>query len=214
MFITFYNQWSRLMLFMISEVLFNTTIFWVFHYSSFAPTPGLGGCWPPKHSASKSTRGALLNTSVPLATEALITVPAIDSQKTYPPRTVWGFPGGSVVKTLPTNAGDTGLIPGSGRSPGGGNENPLQYSYQEKNLVGAWWATVYGAAKSQIWLSNWATNSVTTVWGVYYTFHKPQNSRKHLLQFQIGYMDQLTSWLQDSPANMQWLILLSWSSAS
>ena len=39
-----------------------------------------------------------------------------------------GFPAGSVVKNLPANAGDTGLIPGSGRSPGEGNGNPLQYS--------------------------------------------------------------------------------------
>ena len=40
----------------------------------------------------------------------------------------WGFPGGSVVKNLPSNAGDAGSIPGSGRSPGEGNGNPLQYS--------------------------------------------------------------------------------------
>ena len=39
-----------------------------------------------------------------------------------------GFPGGSVVKNLATNEGDTGSIPGSGRSPGEGNDNPLQYS--------------------------------------------------------------------------------------
>ena len=39
-----------------------------------------------------------------------------------------GFPGGSVVKNLPANAGDVGSIPGSGRSPGGGNGNTLQYS--------------------------------------------------------------------------------------
>ena len=39
-----------------------------------------------------------------------------------------GFPGGSVVKNPPANAGDTGLIPGLGRFPGGGNGNPLQYS--------------------------------------------------------------------------------------
>ena len=41
-----------------------------------------------------------------------------------------GFPGGSVIKNLPANAGDIrhlGLIPGSGRSPGGENGNPLQY---------------------------------------------------------------------------------------
>ena len=39
-----------------------------------------------------------------------------------------GFPGGSVVKNLPDNVGDMGLIPGLGRSPGGGNGNPHQYS--------------------------------------------------------------------------------------
>ena len=38
------------------------------------------------------------------------------------------FPGGSVVKNPPANAGDTGSIPGSGSSPGEGNGNPLQYS--------------------------------------------------------------------------------------
>ena len=40
-----------------------------------------------------------------------------------------GFPGGSVVKKSPANAGDSGLIPESSRSPGEGNGNPLQYSY-------------------------------------------------------------------------------------
>ena len=40
----------------------------------------------------------------------------------------WGFPGGSVVKNPPAHAGDLGSIPGSGRSPGDGNGNPLQYS--------------------------------------------------------------------------------------
>ena len=40
-----------------------------------------------------------------------------------------GFPGGSVVKNLPVNAGEMGSIPGSGLSPGEGNGNSLQYSY-------------------------------------------------------------------------------------
>ena len=47
------------------------------------------------------------------------------------------FPGGSVVKNLPSNArdaGDTGSIPDSGRSPGGGNENPLQYSCLKNSM--------------------------------------------------------------------------------
>ena len=42
-----------------------------------------------------------------------------------------GFPGGSVVKNLPTNAGDMGLIPRSRRFPGGGNDYPQQYSCLE-----------------------------------------------------------------------------------
>ena len=47
---------------------------------------------------------------------------------------MWGFPGGSVVKSLLADAGDAGdagSAPGSGRSPGGGNGNPLQYSCLE-----------------------------------------------------------------------------------
>ena len=45
-----------------------------------------------------------------------------------------GFPGGSVFKNPPVNAGDVGLIPGSGRSPGEGNGNPLQYSCLENPM--------------------------------------------------------------------------------
>ena len=61
----------------------------------------------------------------------------------------WGFPGVSMVKNLPVNAGDTGSIPGLGRSPGGGHGNPLQYAYPENSIDrGAWWATVHGVTKS------------------------------------------------------------------
>ena len=45
------------------------------------------------------------------------------------------FPGGSVLKNLPANAGDAGSIPGMGRSPGEGNGNPLQYSCLENPLL-------------------------------------------------------------------------------
>ena len=62
-----------------------------------------------------------------------------------------------VVKNPPANAGDVrnlGSIPGSGRSPGEGNGNPLQYSCLENAMDrGACWATVYGVAQSQTWLS-------------------------------------------------------------
>ena len=64
-----------------------------------------------------------------------------------------GFPGGTVVKSL-ANAGDArdaGLITRSGRSPGGGNGNPLQYSCLGNPMYrGVWRATaVHGVAKSQ-----------------------------------------------------------------
>ena len=68
---------------------------------------------------------------------------------------IWGildlqdFPGGTVIKNLPANAGDTrdlGLMPGLGRFPGGGNGNPIQHSFLGNSMDrGAWQA---GAAKS------------------------------------------------------------------
>ena len=50
-----------------------------------------------------------------------------------------GFPGGSEVKASAWNEGDWGLIPGSGRSPGAGNGNPLQYSCLENPMEGGAW---------------------------------------------------------------------------
>ena len=65
---------------------------------------------------------------------------------------VW-LSGGSVVKDSLASAGDAGdmsLIPGLGKSPGGGNDNPLQNSCLEIPMDStAWWASVYEAAKSQ-----------------------------------------------------------------
>ena len=61
-----------------------------------------------------------------------------------------GFPGDSVVKNPPACGGDVGLIPGSGRSPGEGNGNLLQYSCLENPMDrGAWWVIVHGVAKSR-----------------------------------------------------------------
>ena len=52
-------------------------------------------------------------------------------------------------------AGDTGLFPGFGRSPGEGNQNPLQYSCLGNHMDrGAWWAMVHGVTKSRTQLSN------------------------------------------------------------
>ena len=65
------------------------------------------------------------------------------------------FPGGSEVKVPASDVGDLGSIPGSGRSPGEGNGNPLQYFCLGNPIDGgAWWATVHGVAKSRTQLSD------------------------------------------------------------
>ena len=66
-----------------------------------------------------------------------------------------GFPAGSDGRASVCNAGDPGLIPASGRSPGEGNGNPLQYSCLENSMDGgAWWATVHGVPESHTGLSD------------------------------------------------------------
>ena len=79
------------------------------------------------------------------------------------------FPGGSVVKNPPADAGDArdaSLIPGLGRSPGGASNNPLQYSYLKNSMGrGAWCAAVHGIAESRTWLSTQHTHTHT---------HRPQ----------------------------------------
>ena len=66
----------------------------------------------------------------------------------------WGLPDGLAVKSLLASAGDVGSIPGSGRSPGEGNGNPLQYPCQENLMdTGGRWAAVHGVAKSRARLS-------------------------------------------------------------
>ena len=79
------------------------------------------------------------------------------------------FPGSSDGKESACSAGDLGLTPGLGRSPGGGHDNPLQYSCLENPMDwGAWWASVHGVqrvghdwatkhntAQSFYWLSRW-----------------------------------------------------------
>ena len=63
-----------------------------------------------------------------------------------------------VVKSLPANAGDardTGSIPGSGRSLGGGNGSPLQYSYLENPMDRGAWGLQSIGSQSQAWLSDW-----------------------------------------------------------
>ena len=73
----------------------------------------------------------------------------------YEPFLCMGFAGSSAGKKSACNAGDPGLIPGSGRSPREGNGYPLQYSDLENSMDrGAWQATVPGLAKSRTWLTD------------------------------------------------------------
>ena len=87
------------------------------------------------------------------------------------------FPGGSVVRNPLANAGDAGLIPGSGRSSGEENGNILQYSCPENAMDwGAWWATVHGVAKSQKQLSTHAQQ-----WYIYEKWQKWAEALKSFL---------------------------------
>ena len=74
-----------------------------------------------------------------------------------------------VVKNLPANAAGLRFPdsnPGLGRSPRGGNGNPLQYSCWENSMHrGAWWATVHGVAKSRTWLNDLVHRTLNFSWG-------------------------------------------------
>ena len=71
-----------------------------------------------------------------------------------------GFPGGQVVKNLLANGGDLDLIPGSGRSPGEGNGNPLHCSCLVNSMSrGAWRAAIHGVAESWTWRSDQTTTT-------------------------------------------------------
>ena len=76
-----------------------------------------------------------------------------------------GFPGDSAVKNPPANpraTGDTGSIPGSGRSPAGGNGNPFQHScLGNPRDRGAWWATVQGSQRVR---HNWEIEHACTIY--------------------------------------------------
>ena len=104
--------------------------------------------------------------------------------KLFSPYSKNGFLGGSVVKNPPANArgsGDTDSIPRSGKSPGGGNGNPPQYSFQEYPTDrGTWWAIVHGVTKSQTWLSTFPN---------YFSYHQrcPLTLRNTVLIYELGH---------------------------
>ena len=81
------------------------------------------------------------------------------------------------VKNTPANAGDlrdTGSVPGSGRSPGGGHRNPLKHSFLENPMDrGAWRAAVRGVSRSQQWLgTNAFVSALSSAWFLFFFFTK------------------------------------------
>ena len=103
--------------------------------------------------------------------------------------------GGSDGKASAYNAGDPGSIPGSGRSPGEGNGNPLQYSCLENPMDGgAWWATIHGVAKCRTRLSD-------------FTFHFPGRSVRALFLCTPLPRRDLFSSPNDTPVSLSILTL-------
>ena len=99
------------------------------------------GCQLPRKSTNRNLLKKLDNNSEPW--QGVHHVPSIGLIG------ICGFPGGSDGKESTCNATDLGSVPGSGRSPGGGNGNPLQYSCPRNPMArGGWRATVHGAAES------------------------------------------------------------------
>ena len=116
---------------------------------------GLGGVFssPSSHRAAHKliTLGKLLN----LSGLGLYKYKTQIIKRTYNTLSKLGYFGSSDGNESACNAGDQSSIPGSGRCPGEGNGNPLQYSCLENSADrGAWWATVHGMAKSWTRLSD------------------------------------------------------------
>ena len=131
----------------------------------------------PLHKGGRDTKNTIMYIQIPFFLEIWkeieVTRHSPDSsgkwQLSFP--SIWtrhtlGFPGGNVILNPFANAVDTGdtcSIPGSGRSPGGGNDNPLQYScLGNPTNRGAWQAIVHGVTKRSILLSDWARTHTDT----------------------------------------------------
>ena len=100
------------------------------------------------------SRGCQLRALVPSSYEVFMCPKVSQSQFFLLSVLFKGLLGGTLVKNPPANTGDLGLIPGSGRSPGERNGDPLQNSCLENSMDrGAWWITVHGVTKSQTQLS-------------------------------------------------------------
>ena len=125
---------------------------------------------------------------------------------------VLGFLVAQMLKCLPVsacNVGDLGSIPGSGRSPGEGNSNRLQYSCLENPMDrGAWWAAVHGVAKSWTLLSHKLPTS-TRSW------KKQESSRKTSISALLTMPKPLTVWITINCGKFwkRWEYQMTWSAS-
>ena len=114
-----------------------------------------------------------------------------------------GFPSGSVVKKSSCNEEDTGLIPGSGRFPGEGNGNPLQYSCLGNPIdKGDWQTAVHGLAKSWIRLRNQTTTTTSPPCVHSRTSHRSNKPKPNKVIFLLGHF-------KNTPKNLFFQIMLS-----
>ena len=100
----------------------------------------------------------------------------------------WDFPGASDSKEPTCNVGDLGSIPGSGRSPGEGNGNPLQefFLWNPKDR-GPWWPKVHGVTKSWTWLRD--SLLLSNLLQIEYPFHSQLNFYSlHVMEFMLRMM--------------------------
>ena len=120
---------------------------------------------------------------------------------------VWGFLGGSDGRESSCNAGGLSSIPGSGRSPGEGSGNPLQYAWLENPMDrGAWWAIVHGVPKSWTRLSDYHFHFQSDIrrdfsWSKKRFFQWEANSVNHL--YSSNEVTLLLSWWLGS--NWAWI---------
>ena len=118
--------------------------------------------------------------------------------------TNWDFPGGSVGKECAFSAGDLGLIPESGKSPGEGNVNPLQYSCLKNSMDRrSWWAMVHGVAKSQtLGISHQAPLKLTT--------KRTENSGTLVLHFVLETKSHVVRKSGKNMKKLCWPQVLTW----
>ena len=119
---------------------------WATHHHGLLTTMGYSLLWATHHHGLLTTMGSLQESHMLKHCSPVWWCLEVRLWEVV--RVRWGFPRGSDGKESTCNVGDQGSIPGSGRCPGEGDGNPLQYSCLEKSMDrGAWWATSRGSQR-------------------------------------------------------------------